>query len=70
MCEAMLKGFLKAGITDETDVAICETFASRAEYMQITFPKATLTVNTADALSRDVVIIAVKPQSVNQMLID
>ena len=70
MCEAMLKGFLKAGITDESDVVISETFASRSEYMQKTFPKARLTVNTADTLSRDVVIIAVKPQSVDQRLID
>ena len=69
MCEAMLKGFLKAGITREEDVTICETYQSRAEYMQATFANAKLTRHNNEAITRDVVIIAVKPQSLDTELI-
>lgn len=69
MCEAMLKGFLKAGITSEESVIICEPYSPRGEYMKRTFATARVTSDNSEALSRDIVILAVKPQSLDKSLI-
>lgn len=66
MCEALLRGLLKAGVTNEAAVTISEPFEPRREYLKKEFgPSMTITEKNAEVVSRSaggLVVIAVKPQ--------
>ena len=69
MCEAMLRGFLRAGIVHPSRVIVAEPTDTRRDYLKSIFdPSLKITSDNLLTLDRDIVIIAVKPQSVAEVL--
>ena len=69
MCEAMLKGLLRAGVTQPGLVSIAEPLETRRDYLRQSFdPRLTLVADNALVIDKDVVVIAVKPQAISEAL--
>ena len=69
MAEAVLSGVLKSGGVKPGDVAACEQFAERREFLRARYGISTAP-ETASLRASEVVVLAVKPQDLERALAD
>jgi pyrroline-5-carboxylate reductase len=69
MCEAMLRGLLRAGVCQPQQVSISEPLDTRRDYLRQSFdPRITLVADNSLVIDKDIVVIAVKPQAISEAL--
>ena len=69
MCEAMLRGLLRAGVTQPGLVSVSEPLETRRDYLRQSFdPRLTLVSDNSLVIDKDIVVIAVKPQAISEAL--
>jgi pyrroline-5-carboxylate reductase len=69
MAEAIVRGVLSAGVSDAGGIAIAEKSEARREFLAREFPGTRITADIPAAASEaDVVILAVKPQNIPEVL--
>ncbi|HOC38708.1 MAG TPA: pyrroline-5-carboxylate reductase, partial [Thermodesulfobacteriota bacterium] len=68
MAEAMIRGILETGTASAETVLVAEPRPARRQYLADTFRLVTMEDNLATVRKSDVIILAVKPQMIAQVL--
>jgi pyrroline-5-carboxylate reductase len=68
MAEAMIKGLLSAGFIEAKNIDVSDPIASRLEFLHSEYKIKTTTDNREVVEKCDIIILAVKPQSVKKVL--
>jgi len=68
MGEAMIRGLLRTGSTGPTDIVATDPRAEQLEHIQRTFGVQVTRDNLAAVRRADIVLLSVKPQSMNKVL--
>ncbi|HEY3348092.1 MAG TPA: pyrroline-5-carboxylate reductase [Nitrospirota bacterium] len=70
MAEAMVRGLITSGLVTKEDITVSDVSAERLLYMKKTYEVSAVHENTKAAEGKDVIVVAVKPSNVRQVLGD
>jgi len=68
MAEALVSGILKAGLAQPSEIRVTDVSSLRLQHFQNTYSVPSLPSNAALAEWSDVILLCVKPQTMNQVL--